>query len=132
MADTTEQLEQRLIAGYRRQSSIYERALRVLEQQSAEPSWAQDLNAVLEEVTLLEAEYADAKAAWQQTGRSPGQEMRNVLEQLGQQIQSLRTSIDNQVTELMARKQRLVPEMDEFIRRRWMLNAYSQAVTPKM
>jgi hypothetical protein len=124
MPDTIEQLEQRLIAGYQRQASVYERALRVIEQQSSAPNWAQDLHAVLEEVTLLEAEYADAKAAWQQADKSPGPALRIVLDRLGVQIQSLRASIDNQVAELMARKQRFAPEMDEFIRRRWMLNAY--------
>ncbi|HZZ78305.1 MAG TPA: hypothetical protein VFE62_07290 [Gemmataceae bacterium] len=127
MSDTTEILEQRLLAGYRRQSSLYERALRVIEERSSEPNWAQNLHAVLEEVTALEAEHADTKVGWQQTGRSPGPELRVVLERLGAQIQSLRAAIDNQVAEITARKERLMPEVDDFIRRRWMLNAYGQS-----
>jgi hypothetical protein len=127
MSDSLEQLEQRVLAGYRRQASHYERALRLLEQRDAVTNWAQDLHAILEEVAGLEPEYADAKAAWQQSGKTPGVELRAVLDRLAEQIRVLRAMIDSQVAELLARKQRLVPEIDDFIRRRWMLNAYGQS-----
>src|SRR5262249_10223799 len=124
MSASLEQLEQRVLAGYQRQASHYERALRLLEQRDA--NWAQDLHAILEEVARLEPVYADAKAAWQQSGQTPGVELRAVLDRLAEQIRVLRAMIDSQVAELLARKQRLVPEIDDFIRRRWMLNAYGQ------
>ena len=129
MDDSLDVVERRLIAGYQRQATEYERALRVLEagaDAGRENNWAQHLNDVLLIVAELDGELTDAKAAWRDSGRTPGTELRALLDRLASQIRVVGAHIDAQVVQLVARKQRLLPEIDDFIRQRWMLHAYRQ------
>jgi hypothetical protein len=133
MPDTFARLEQRLIAGYGQQASQYELALRILEERASaatgtsdDHGWASALQGVLQSVTELDADLADDKVAWRQSGRVAGADLRLVLDRVATQIRVLGERIDGQVADLVARKQRLLPEIDEFIRQRWMLNAYGR------
>ncbi len=131
MPDPLEHVEQRLIAGYQKQGSLYESALRLLQERAGPASdadRAHHLNEVLHRVASIETEFADARAIWRQSGKTPGTELRAVLERVAEQLRILGGLIESQVAELLVRKQRLAPAIDDFIRQRSMLNAYGQTV----
>ena len=133
MNDTLDLLEQRLVDGYRQLASQYEKALSIVQAPASPTScppgeihWMPTLQEALQTVAGLDARLADDKSAWAQSGRSPGTELRTILDRVAAQIRTLAEHIDRQVAQLVARKERLVPKMDEFIRQRWMLNAYEK------
>lgn len=130
MRDTLVSLEQRLIAGYRQQASHYEQALQMLEQRDTaalgEERWVTGLQVILQTVAELNARMADDKAGWGQAQRSPEAELRVVLDDVAARIRLLGERIDAAVADLVARKRRLLPEIDDFIRQRWMLAAYGR------
>lgn len=131
-AEMINALEQRLVAGYRQQADAYERALRILNERmlsadaSVQLDWAPELRDTLQTVADLDAKLADDKRAWQHSARIQGPELRSLLERLATQIRELSTKIDGEIAALVARKERLAPEIDVFLRQRSMLNAYSQ------
>jgi hypothetical protein len=126
MNEPVDLLEQRLLAGYRGQASQYERALHLIATHKAEKEWAPELLNILQVLAALDAGMANDKAAWRVSGRVPGAELRTLLDHLAGQIRALAGHVDGQVADLLARKERLVPEMDGFIRQRSMLQAYGQ------
>ena len=136
MTDILDSLEQRLIAGYGQQANQYEQALLCLAGRAsdakgaAETGCVADLLKVLEMVAKLDADLAADKAAWRQSGRTPGDELRMMLERVATQIRVLAEHVDALVADAVAQKQRLVPEVDDFIRQRWMLNAYERHGQP--
>jgi len=123
-------LERRLVAGYAEQSRCYERALRILDGNSpanvAEHSdaWIQELAEVLQDVARSEGQLSQDKAIWESSGGSPGEEFLAILDRVGRQIHSLGALIDGQIAELLARRQRLLPEVDVISKQRRMLDAY--------
>ena len=130
--DTINDVEHRLVAGYRRQADTYERALRILDERATPADalvavdWAPELRDTLQVVADLDAELADDKQTWRHTARVPGPELRTLLKRLANQIRELTTKIDGEIAALVARKERLAPEIDVFLRQRSMLNAYNQ------
>src|ERR1043166_3050489 len=126
--DVAHALESRLIAGYHRQVDAYERALQILERRDTvlQAEWAPELRDTLQTVAELDAALAADKGVWRATARTPGPELRIVVERLALQIQELAAKIDDEIAALVARKERLAPEIDTFIRQRSMLSAYAQ------
>jgi hypothetical protein len=136
MIDPLDGLEQRLIVGYNQQASYYEHALLCLAGRApdakgaAETGRVADLLKALEVIAKLDADLVADKIAWRQSGRTPGDELRMVLERVATQIRVLAEHVDALVADAVAQKQRLVPEVDDFIRQRWMLNAYERHGQP--
>ena len=126
MSESIDDLDQRLIAGYRQQAIQYEYALRLIADTTRVGDWAHRLNEALGLIAELDAALADDKAAWRRAARTPGPALRAVLDSVGERIQSLAKHIDERVASLMDEKKRLVPQIDEFVRQRAMLNAYEQ------
>jgi hypothetical protein len=138
MNGSVDDLEQRLLAGYRQQLQNYENAWLVLvgrvptDGQTHAPSdWLPRLQDPLQRVADLDRAMAHDKAVWQQNAGKPGRELSAVLDQLAEKIRVLKEAIDAEVADLLVRKQRLLPVMDDFIRQRWMLNAYGQTSEPR-
>jgi hypothetical protein len=119
-------LERRLIAGYEQQLQAYAHALQIFAAKSpgVETDWLTRLQEPLERIAALDRVMAADKAAWRISGRSNGVELRSVIDQLADKIRMLKDCIDCEVADLTARRNRLLPEVDDFIRQRWMLNAY--------
>lgn len=133
MSKSADSLQERLIEGYRRQLEHYQRALRILETfapagdtEISDHPWAHELHDLLTSAAAVNAGMATDRAAWQQAGAAPSAELSEVLDRLAEQIRTLSCQIDKHVARLLERRQRLVPVMDEFIRQRWMLNAYGK------
>lgn len=122
-------LEKRLLAGYRQQLQAYEQALNVVCTRADNLDWLAQLQQSMQQVAALDQQLATDKADWRLSGRAPGSELRTLLDQLATKIATLKDTIDSEVAELHARRSRLLPEIDDFIRQRWMLNAYGQATT---
>ena len=120
MPDDSAALEQRLLEGYREQLRYYERALQCAEH----PTGAPDLLAVLDVIAQADARIAEAKAAWRLSGRSPGQELSEVLGRIADRIRALADCVDRRIVQTQMSKQELLPEMDAIIRQRRMLHAY--------
>jgi hypothetical protein len=129
MISQLDALEQRLIAGYEQQLQAYEHALEIFaaRSQDLERDWLTRLQEPLDCIAALDRVMTADKAAWRASGRSNGIEMRAVIDRLAKKIQALKVCVDGEVAELTARRDRLLPEMDDFIRQRWMLNAYGAA-----
>jgi hypothetical protein len=125
-------LEQRLIHAYQEQLQHYTRALAVVDQQapastvSGNQNWVHDLHAALEDVQTVDAAMADDKSAWRLSGLYPGLELSTLLERVAHMICALADGIDRHMDELQAHKEQLLPEIDAFIQRRRMLEAYGQ------
>ena len=118
-------IEQRLIAGYEAQARAYEEALGILAKvDDADDRWVQALHDALCRVAAGDLAMAGDKAAWRQSGRSPADRFREVLDRVAQQVRLLAQKIDLHVAELLARRQQLFPEIDAFARQRQMLQAY--------
>lgn len=125
------ELEKRLITGYRRQAERYALAQRIVEEQVddvfdpvASESWVNRLGSVLREVAALDADLAGDKDAWRKAGFVAGPELNALLELIAATIQHISQGIDRHLTTLMARRDRLLPEIDGFIRQRKMMQAY--------
>jgi hypothetical protein len=123
-------LEQRLLHGYQEQLSRYDRAAELLDRAGSGSDstggerWAHALHGLLQEAASIGAAMEEDVASWRQAGQTPGPELRAILERLGVRIQGLSKSIDQRVEELRARQQKLLPEIDGFIHKRRMLQAY--------
>jgi hypothetical protein len=133
MSDNFTDLEQRLIRGYREQLQHYNRAIAIVEQAARKAAtdgarlpWLHDLNAVLSEISALDAALTEERSVWRFGGRSPGDELRGLLDGVAERIRTLATHVDLQMQELQTRRQNLMPEMDEFIQQRRMLHAYGK------
>ena len=120
-------LERRLILGYQDQLRHYERALTIVSTHGADAapeSWIQELADALRDVAHCDADLSKEKDAWEQSGRAPGSELRLVLERLAGVIHTLAGHLDGQIAETLARRNRLLPEIDAFSRQRQMIEAY--------
>jgi hypothetical protein len=132
MIASPDALEQRILQGYLAQLPHYDRAAAILGRQGhgeGDPvnhAWAHDLATVLNDVTALDAAMRDDKEAWRRSGEQPGPELAAVLDRLAARIGELAVRIDRHVADLEARKLRLLPEIDTFIQKRRMLQAYGK------
>jgi selenocysteine lyase/cysteine desulfurase len=122
-----EALEQRLIAAYQQQMEAYKRAHAIMDARAAHADWLAQLQEPLSVVAALELQMADDKRAWREGSHAPGAELRVLLDQLGEKIRTLKEAIDSEMAELLAQRSRLLPVIDDFIRQRWMLNAYARS-----
>ncbi len=119
----TDELEPRLIQGYQTQATLYDRALHVADSAA---NFA-ELNAILREISAVEAVLAEDKAAWRSSGRQPGPLLREALDSVTERIRALAALVDQLVADLEARKQALLPGVDECIQQRRMLHAYAKS-----
>ena len=87
-------------------------------------NWAHALHATLQEAAAVDAAMAQDIAAWRALGQTPTGPLKEILERLAQRIRSLSASIDRQVRETQASQMGMVAEIDEFIQKRRMLQAY--------
>jgi hypothetical protein len=132
MTATLAALELRLLRGYQEQVLLYDRAASVLGRHECnadskeDGNWAHELHAILRDVTGLDASMADDKTAWRQVERPPGPELRAVLERVAASIGTLASGIQRHVADLEARRTQLLPEIDDFIQKRRMLQAYGK------
>ena len=127
MMDSLALLEQRLAKAYADQAAHYDIALGILERTDIDHDGSVlDLQAALKEVARIDASITDDKAVWLQSGNSPGPALRGILERLAQQIRILAQHVDRRVVALTAKRQRIVPELDGFLRQRRMLQAYDK------
>jgi hypothetical protein len=121
-------LEERLLKGYQAQLELYDRAAEILDRACSgdadDDHWAHAVHARLQDAAALDGSMAQDVAAWRESGRKPIGPLKDMIECLSQRIQSLSESIDRQVGEMRARQQGLTAEMDEFIQKRRMLQAY--------
>ena len=115
-------LEERLRQGYQQQLILYDQALVIVEERG--PDWAHALGTILEKVTLLDATMTGDKTAWRGSAVQAGPELSVLLDQVKQRIARLAECIHCDITDLQARQQQLLPEIDDLIRRRRMLEAY--------
>jgi hypothetical protein len=121
------ELEQRLLRGYQEQLRQYDRvAVLAPGWLPADDSWAHELNLVLKDVAALDAAMADDKEAWRRSERRPGSELGALLERLAEKLGTMAAGINRHVADIEARKDRLLPQIDELIQKRRMLRAYGQ------
>ncbi len=137
MTGAIQSLEFRLTKGYQEQSKAYADAIRVLEsvqdsvvQENGVDEWLADLQAALNQVASVDLAMADDKSVWTESGRVPGEIMRNVLDCLGEQIRRLSGLVEARIAAMTSVRQRLVPEFDSYIQRNRMLHAYEQHGRP--
>jgi hypothetical protein len=127
-------LEQRLAEAYRRQAKHYDEALCIVNE-NVQPfelsTWANDLQSALQQIANIEQDMAGDKLVWKSSNRTPSVELRKVLANVATQIQNLANAIDRRSQEVSARKQRLLPALDEFIRHRHMLQSYGRHAKAK-
>lgn len=123
MPDRVAALEERLLANYRAQLGHYQRAL----QCAQEATDVAELLAVLNTLTELDRGLAEDKAAWKRLQRSPGPALREMLDQIAAAIQALTDCVDRRIAQTEARKRALLPDMDDVIQQRRMLQAYRQS-----
>jgi hypothetical protein len=131
VTDNFAALQQRLILGYQAQLQHYDRAIRIVAQPTPGADQGatclHDLNAVLREISALDAALAEDKAVWRSSGYRPGPPLRDILDRVTARIRELSAIIDRRVAVLEARKQALLPEVDECIQQRRMLHAYGKS-----
>jgi uncharacterized membrane protein YccC len=125
-------LEQRLIAAYELQRLAYARALELVAHQGQELrhdfdnlGWTEQLTGLLADVADIDRSIAADKRLWQTAGRSPGPQMKKLLDDLGTSIRELSARIDPLIADLRERRQRLLPEIDLVGRQQQMLSAYA-------
>jgi hypothetical protein len=120
-------VQRRLVEGYREQLRLYDQAAAIFDRANtpAEKDWADELNILLSTVTQLDAAMADDKSAWHHFGPRPG-EVSALVDQVAHRLTSLAQSIDRHVRVLQERRDKMLPEIDEFIQRRRMLEAYGK------
>jgi hypothetical protein len=125
-------LEERLLRGYQDQLPHYDRAATLLERHAGGPNaaasddWAHELRAALADVASLDAAMADDKIAWRLAEQHPGPELQAVLERVAASLATLAAGVQRHVADLEARRAQLVPEIDDFIQKRRMLQAYGK------
>ncbi|HWY87178.1 MAG TPA: hypothetical protein VNX28_10660 [Gemmataceae bacterium] len=125
-------LEERLLRGYQDQLPHYDRAATILERYAGNPNaaasdnWAHELRAALADVTRLDAAMAEDKSAWRLAELQPGPELRAVLERVAARLATLAAGVQRHVADLEARRAQLLPEIDDFIQKRRMLQAYGK------
>jgi hypothetical protein len=127
-------IERRLTDAYLLQAKYYEDALRILNEDAQGfelDAWANNLQSTLSKVAVIDERITPEKLAWEKSARSPDLELRTILEMLAARIRALTAAIDRRSQELLARKQCLLPVLDEFIRHRHMLHSYEQFGRPK-
>lgn len=133
MSIVLDAVEERLVAGYRRQAAQYDHALRYLEASArhesgadCQPSWVPEIQQAFAVVAELDMQLATDKAVWQHSGRNAGAELSETLDRVAMQIRTLSDRIDGAIAALASRSQQLAPEIDRFVRQRSMLHAYAQ------
>jgi hypothetical protein len=124
-------LEERLLRRYREQLRHYDRVAAwdergLTDGVPADNNWVHDLHAVLADVAALDAVMADDKEAWRRSGQRPSPELAALLERLAERIAGLAARVNRHAADLEAHRNRLVPELDELIQNRRMLQAYGQ------
>ena len=124
-------LESRLQAGFEKQSALYGEALDLLDRSSNDAfdnsHWAYKLSDLLAQVAMVEATLSDDKRVWQEADRQGGPWLRQTHEDLSRRIRTLAERVDGAMAELTIRRNRLLPELDGFIRQRQMMRAYGMA-----
>ena len=124
------EVQQRLVDGYRTQLRLYDEAVALASQAGAQ-DWAYQLNGKLRAIAELDAASADDRTLYRQVGPQPG-ELSALLEQVANRLDTLRQTIDREVQQLQERRDKMLPEIDEFIQRRRMFDAYSKAAYGKI
>jgi hypothetical protein len=136
MNDSASSAEGTLCAAYKEETGHYTQALQMadalataLQQGQGFEDKVRQIVVQLDEIARLEALIAEPKRHWQQSGRKPAGEFKNVLAQVTQLIERLADKI--RAAEQMAslRQQCLVPELDSLIRGKQMRSAYGAAIT---
>jgi hypothetical protein len=125
-------LEQRLHNAHVEQLRHYERALDIV----ANPlrlagttvinDWVHDLNAELNEIAAINTRIAGDKRAWAESGQRPGRALQSLLDVLAERIRELGQRVDGHIADLQAHRHNMLPEIDDFIRQRRMLQAYGK------
>ena len=122
-------LETRLQVGFEKQFALYGEALDLLGRSSNDAfdnsHWAYKLSDLLAQVAMIEATLAEDKSVWREADRQGGPRLRQTHEDLSRRIRTLAERVDEAMNELMARRDRLLPELDVFIRQRQMMRAYA-------
>jgi len=125
-------LEQRLIAAYELQRLAYARALELVVRSGQESppdfdnfGWTEQLTGLLGDVAQIDRSIAADKKLWQTAKRSPGPQMKAILEELGIGIRELSARIDPLIADLHERRRRMLPEIDLVSRQQQMLSAYA-------
>ena len=122
-------LERRLVDAYREQLRHYDRAVDILRQApngSGDGAWVEDLHAVLAQLSASDVPLSEDKAAWRQSGRQPGPELRALWERLAARINTLEAGVARHMANIEAGKKQLLPAIDTLIQKRRMLQAYGK------
>lgn len=124
-------LEQDLTQQLRLASAPYRRALAILADGAGPAPGAPDWNAaltrlqpVMRQIQELEGTLSPLRESWIQSGRRGGQELKGLLAEHRQLLESLLSRIDALETRLRARRGELQPQVDQFLRHRQMQKAY--------
>jgi hypothetical protein len=125
------ELEEILVAAYRRQAGCYTQALELAHSIDAAVRLGQDqgppmqhLITVLDEVAAIDADASDARQLWQRSSRRPGPELQAVLDQVANLIQALHACVGSAAQHARAETERLAPQLDRLVRGRQMQAAY--------
>ena len=125
--NTPPALEQRLLEGYRAQLTLYDQAMSLITAPPGDKQdWAEDLHGLLGELAQRDREMAADKAEWRQSNDEANGELTTLITEVAQRITNLSAVINQRMSELQSRRDQLVPEVDEFIRRRRMIEAYGK------
>lgn len=123
-------LQARLVLAYREQSTHYVRAIQLLETASEHSdAWLAELQAAFDQIAAIDATLSNDKTAWRRSGQKPDAALREVIDELAAQVRRLSALVDARIAAIASRKQQLMPELDGFIRRNRMLQAYDRAAT---
>src|SRR5271165_1199577 len=104
MSAAADRLEQRLIAGYRRQLDYYDVAVAAFKNEDSGQSRLTDLNSALAEATRLDAAMREDKLAWRQSEKMPGTELAELLDRTAKRIVELADGVNRRIADLEARK----------------------------
>lgn len=119
-------VERRLQENCERQLCHYDRALALVQKHAASTDdvWVNELTYILADVAELDAAVTADRQRWQHAGQAPGPALRHALARLAERIRNLGEHVDQHVRHLQARKLELLPELDQAVQERRMLQAY--------
>ncbi len=129
-------LEEVLAAAYRREAACYSRALQATGNidealRAGRSAPLEELLALFDEVTRIEAEIKEAKQQWQRLGAAPGPVLQGVCAQVAGLIQNLRAWAGAAEQQARAVSDRLLPQLDRLVRGRQMQSAYRGAMASR-
>ena len=128
-------IEQELHSALLNEAECYERAVAVVERLDAQlaaggdgEALVRELHGWLEKTAAIQSTTAPARQAWQAAGERSGPELRSILDRVAGLLQRLMAMVQAVERTAQARRDQLLPELDNVVRGQRMQRAYGGAM----